>query len=356
MNKFTKWGIVAAVVAGLSYIGVRNLAPHENKELKAAPDGRGGAKDNTLQVKVAVLKQRPLRDAIDVSGSLLPDEETDLSFESAGKITAIYFEEGSRVKEGQLLAKINDAPLQAELRKLEAQLRLTQDRLFRQRALLEKEAVSKEAFQEAEANLSSLNAEIDMEKAEIARTELRAPFDGVIGLRQVSLGAYATTATTIATLTKTAPLKLEFNVPERYAGMLKPGAELEFTVEGDLTPRAAKVYATNSQVDTDTRTYTIRARYPNKSGELVPGRYVSINLTAREYPNAIAVPSTAVISEMGVDKVFLYKGGTAQPVEITKGLRTDAEVQVVKGLSAGDTVITSGTMQLRTGQKVAISR
>lgn len=356
MNKFTKWGIVAAVVAGLSYIGVRNLAPHENKELKAAPDGRGGAKDNTLQVKVAVLKQRPLRDAIDVSGSLLPDEETDLSFESAGKITAIYFEEGSRVKEGQLLAKINDAPLQAELRKLEAQLRLTQDRLFRQRALLEKEAVSKEAFQEAEANLSSLNAEIDMEKAEIARTELRAPFDGVIGLRQVSLGAYATTATTIATLTKTAPLKLEFNVPERYAGMLKPGAELEFTVEGDLTPRAAKVYATNSQVDTDTRTYTVRARYPNKGGELVPGRYVSINLTAREYPNAIAVPSTAVISEMGVDKVFLYKGGTAQPVEITKGLRTDAEVQVVKGLSAGDTVITSGTMQLRTGQKVAISR
>lgn len=356
MNKFTKWGIVAAVVAGLSYIGVRNLAPHENKELKAAPDGRGGAKDNTLQVKVAVLKQRPLRDAIDVSGSLLPDEETNLSFESAGKITAIYFEEGSRVKEGQLLAKINDAPLQAELRKLEAQLRLTQDRLFRQRALLEKEAVSKEAFQEAEANLSSLNAEIDMEKAEIARTELRAPFDGVIGLRQVSLGAYATTATTIATLTKTAPLKLEFNVPERYAGMLKPGAELSFTVEGDLTPRAAKVYATNSQVDTDTRTYTIRARYPNKSGELVPGRYVSINLTAREYPDAIAVPSTAVISEMGVDKVFLYKGGTAQPVEITKGLRTDAEVQVVKGLSAGDTVITSGTMQLRTGQKVAISR
>lgn len=195
-----------------------------------------------------------------------------------------------------------------------------------------------------------------MEKAEIARTELRAPFDGVIGLREVSLGAYATTSTPIATLTKTTPLKLEFNVPERYAGILKPGAELSFTVEGDLTPRKAKVYATNSQVDIDTRTYTIRATYPNKSNELVPGRYVSVNLTAREYPNALAVPSTAIISEMGIDKVFLYKSGTAQPVEITKGLRTDAEVQVIKGISEGDTVITSGTMQLRTGQKVTITK
>lgn len=357
MNKYTKWGIIGIIVAGLAFLGVRTFVPHENKELDESLKSKGGSeKDKTLPVKIAVIKSKLLRDAIDVSGSLLPDEETKLSFETAGKITAIYFEEGAHVKEGQLLAKINDAPLQAELRKLEAQLKLMQDRLYRQRALFAKEAVSKEAFQEAEANLSTLYAEIDMEKAEIARTELRAPFDGVIGLREVSLGAYATTSTPIATLTKTTPLKLEFNVPERYAGILKPGAELSFTVEGDLTPRKAKVYATNSQVDIDTRTYTIRATYPNKSNELVPGRYVSVNLTAREYPNVLAVPSTAIISEMGIDKVFLYKSGTAQPVEITKGLRTDAEVQVIKGISEGDTVITSGTMQLRTGQKVTITK
>ena len=336
MNKYTKWGIIGIIVAGLAFLGVRTFVPHENKELDESLKSKGGSeKDKTLPVKIAVIKSKLLRDAIDVSGSLLPDEETKLSFETAGKITAIYFEEGAHVKEGQLLAKINDAPLQAELRKLEAQLKLMQDRLYRQRTLY---------------------AEIDMEKAEIARTELRAPFDGVIGLREVSLGAYATTSTPIATLTKTTPLKLEFNVPERYAGILKPGAELSFTVEGDLTPRKAKVYATNSQVDIDTRTYTIRATYPNKSNELVPGRYVSVNLTAREYPNALAVPSTAIISEMGIDKVFLYKSGTAQPVEITKGLRTDAEVQVIKGISEGDTVITSGTMQLRTGQKVTITK
>lgn len=353
MKPIVKWSLVGIIIAGLGVLAYRTFVPRENAEL-IRPEKGSMKRDKTLSVRVAVLQPKSLRDVIDVSGSLLPDEEVNLSFETAGKITAIHFREGAHVAEGQLLAKINDAPLQAQLRKLTAQLKLMQDRLYRQRALLAKEAVSKEAFQEAEANLSALHAEMDMVRAEIARTELRAPFSGVVGLRQVSVGAYATTATTIATLTKTSPLKLEFSVPERYAGMLKPGSSLTFTVEGDLTPRFAKVYATNSQVDVDTRTFTVRATYPNAGGSLVPGRYVSINLTAREYPNTLAVPSTAVISEMGVDKVFLCKNGKALPVEIKKGLRTEAEVQVLKGLVPGDTVIVSGTMQLRTGQKVKV--
>ena len=307
-------------------------------------------------MRYTVLKEQTLSDGIYVSGTLNPDEEVDLSFESPGKITNIYFKEGARVAKGTLLAKINDAPLQAQLRKLQAQLKLMQDRLYRQRALLEKEAVSKESFQEAEANLSTRRAEIDMVKAEIEQTELRAPFDGVIGLRQVSVGAYATTSTTVATLTKMSPLKVEFSIPERYAGELRPGAKLTFTAEGDLTPREAVVYATAAQVNTDTRTYTVRARYANADGKLVPGRYVNVNLVAREYGRTLAVPSEALVSEMGVDKVFLCKNGTAVPVEIKKGLRTDSQVQVLSGVSVGDTVIISGTMQLRTGQKVKLTR
>lgn len=354
MNKYVKWGIVAVVVIGLGALAYRTFVPHENEELEQASGSRN--KEKELNVKVTVVKEQELKDGIYVSGSLIPDEEVDLTFESAGKITAIYFKEGARVQEGQLLAKINDAPLQAELRKLEAQLKLMQDRLYRQRALLAKEAVSMEAFQEAEANLSALKADMDMVRAQIDQTELRAPFSGIIGLRKVSLGAYATTSTAIATLTKTSPLKVEFSIPERYAGILKAGAQLTFTAEGDLTPRSAQVYATDSYVDMDTRTYTIRARYPNSDGKLMPGRYVNVNLVAREFAHALAVPSEAIVSEMGIDKVFLYKNGKAQPVEITKGLRTESQVQVLRGLNVGDTVITSGTMQLRTGQKVHITR
>ncbi len=233
-------------------------------------------------------------------------------------------------------------------------MKLMHDRLFRAKALLEKEAVSKEAFQEAEANLTALKAEIDGVKAQIAQTELRAPFSGVIGLRQVSVGAYATTSTAVAVLTKMTPLKVEFSVPERYAGTLPAGTDLTFTAEGDLTPRSAKVYASDSRVDPETRTYTVRALYSNTDGKLVPGRYVNVNLTTRKYDRTLAVPSEAIVSEMGIDKVFLCKNGKAEAVEITKGLRTDAQVQVLRGLSIGDTVIVSGTMQLRQGQPVVV--
>lgn len=353
MNKVTKYAIVGVVVVVCAALAYNTFMPRENKDLKAAPQQQG-KQSKTLAVRAVVIKPHALSDELAMSGSLIPDEEVSLAFETSGKITDIFFKEGSMVEKGQLLAKINDAPLQADLRRKEAQLRLMQDRVYRAKALLEKEAVSKEAFQEAEANLSALRAEIDGVKAEIAQTELRAPFSGIIGLRQVSVGAFATTQTAVATLTKRSPLKVEFSVPERYAGTLPDGAPLEFTVEGDLTPRQAKVYASDSRVDANTRTFTVRALYDNRDGKLVPGRYVNVRLTTREFDNALAVPSEAIVSEMGLDKVYLYRNGKAEPAEISKGLRTDALVQVVCGLHEGDTVITSGTMQLRAGQPVDV--
>lgn len=355
MNKITKWSIVGVIVLGTGFLAYQHLMPHENKEMKEAPKEVGNRQSKALNVRAVVLSQQGLTDGIFVSGSLVPDEEVNLSFESSGKITDIFFKEGTHVEKGELLAKINDAPLQADLRKKQAQVKLMQDRLFRAKALLEKEAVSKEAFQEAEANLAALEAEIEGVEAQIEQTELRAPFSGIIGLRQVSVGAYATTTTEVATLTKTAPLKVEFNVPERYAGMLPEGTELTFTAEGDLTTRNAKVYASDSRVDPETRTFAIRAIYPNADGKLIPGRYVNVNLITQRFDNTLAVPSEAIVSEMGIDKVFVCKNGKAQPVEIAKGLRTDAMVQVLRGLVPGDTVITSGTMQLRSGKKVVVS-
>lgn len=355
MNKITKWSIVGVIVLGSGFLAYQHLMPHENQEMKEAPKEAGNRQSKALNVRAVVLSQQGLTDGIFVSGSLVPDEEVNLSFESSGKITDIFFKEGTHVEKGELLAKINDAPLQADLRKKQAQVKLMQDRLFRAKALLEKEAVSKEAFQEAEANLAALEAEIEGVEAQIEQTELRAPFSGIIGLRQVSVGAYATTTTEVATLTKTAPLKVEFNVPERYAGMLPEGTELTFTAEGDLTTRNAKVYASDSRVDPETRTFAIRAIYPNADGKLIPGRYVNVNLVTQRFDNTLAVPSEAIVSEMGIDKVFVCKNGKAQPVEIAKGLRTDAMVQVLRGLVPGDTVITSGTMQLRSGQNVVVS-
>ena len=149
-------------------------------------------------------------------------------------------------------------------------------------------------------------------------------------------------------------MKIDFAVPERYAGTLKSGTPLTFTIEGDLKEKKAKIYALDSYVNSDTRTFSVRAIYDNSDGKLYPGRYVSVALTTQTFENTLAVPSQAIISEMGIDKVFLYKSGKAIPAEISKGVRTESMVQVLKGVQAGDTVITTGTMQLRTGQGVIL--
>lgn len=354
MNKYIKWGIVGFIVIGACILGFRTFTPSVNEDIKNVPSANKGKQSRELNVKAVIIKEETISDDFFVSGNIIPDEEVDLTFETSGKITEIFFKEGSHVAKGELLAKINDAPLQAELRKLESQLKLYTDRMHRQNVLLEKEAVSQEAFQEAQTSLAILRAEIDGVKAKIAQTELRAPFDGIIGLRQLSVGSYASSTTAMSKLTKSNRLKLEFSIPERYAGTVKPETQVEFLVEGDLEKRMARIYAIDSHVDSDTRTFTVRAIYDNRDGKLFPGRYANVSLTTQTFENAISIPSQAIVSEMGIDKVFLYKNGKATPVEIVKGLRTESVVQVLKGLSVGDTVITTGTMQMRMGQKVTL--
>ena len=343
--------LVAAVgIAGYAY---QNRGEGEKSEAPAPGKGRG---NGPLHINIEVLQRQTLTDEIRVTGLLIPDEEVNLSFETSGKVVEICFREGAHVKRGQLLAKVNDTQLQAQLRKLQAQIPLAEDRVYRQSALLQRDAVSKEALEQVKTELETLKADIEMVKAQIAFTELRAPFDGVIGLRQVSVGTYASPTTVVSRLTKITPLKVEFSVPERYSSEVKAGAPVAFAVDGFLKPFAAKVYACESAVDKTTHALTVRALYANSSGELLPGRYASINLTKETIEGTLAVPSEAIIPEMGKDVVFVYRSGKAQPVEVKAGLRTESRVQVLSGLNEGDTLITSGTLQLRTDLPVVIDK
>ena len=355
MNKKLKTGLIIAIGAGLAGWGIYSQMPKPNEELAEADQimTRQSRTKKVLNVNAAIVRPQVLVDEIPIIGSLLPDEEVNLSFETSGKITDINFEEGTRVTKGQLLAKVNDRPLQAQLQRLVAQLKLAEDRVFRQDALLKRDAVSKEAYEQVKTELATLNADIELVRAQIEQTELRAPFDGIIGLRQVSVGTYASPSTIVAKLTKIAPLKLEFSVPESYAKDVKVGTSLNFNLTGSLNKYEAQVYARESSLDPETRSLTIRALYPNPSG-IMPGRYASITLRKQEFENALAIPSEAIVPEMGKDKVFLYKNGKAEPVDIVTGIRTEALVQAVAGLSEGDTVIISGTQQLRTGMAVTI--
>lgn len=358
MNKKTKWALVIFIVCGLAAWGIYSQMPKQNEELQQAEKMKASSsgEKKVLNVNGLRIKTGKLTDEFQVTGSLIPDEEVDLSFETSGQVVEINFKEGTHVKKGQLLAKVNDRQLKAELRRLTVQLKLANDRVDRQRRLLQRDAVSQEAYEQVRTELETLKADIEVVKAQIALTELRAPFDGVIGLRQISVGAYASPTTVVSKLTRIVPLKVEFYVPERYANDMKKGTNLNFTIDGSLDSYPAQVYAKESAVDLDTRTLAVRAIYANPDGKLTPGRYVSITLKKQEINNAIAIPAEAIVPEMGKDKVFLYKSGKAQPVEIVAGLRTEAQVQVLKGLKVGDTLITSGTLQLRTDLPVVLDR
>lgn len=356
MNKGMKWGIIICVGAGLIGLGIHTFTPRENEELNKIEDVKPQESKKALNVNGQIIKPHLITDQLFVSGKLMPDEEVDLSFEASGKIIDINFTEGSSVKKGQLLAKVNDSQLQAQLARLEAQMPLAEDRVFRQNALLQRDAVSKEAYEQVKTELATLHADIENVKASIAMTELRAPFDGVIGLRQVSTGAYASPTTVIAKLTKITPLKVEFAVPERYARQIRKGTNLTFKIEGKLEEFKAQVYATESSIDPETHTLTVRAIYPNHNGLLLPGRYADVSLKQEEISDAIAIPSEAIVPEMGKNKVFVYRSGKAYPIDVEIGIRTEAEIQIVKGLSAGDTILTSGTLQLRTGMPVTIDQ
>lgn len=320
-----------------------------------ALSGSGG-RGAPLNIAVKVIKPETLIEKRNTSGSFLPDEEVNLTFETSGKITDIFFQEGSFVKQGTLLAKVNDKPLQAELKKLEAQIPLAEDRVYRQNALLEKDAVSKEAYEQVKTDLETLHADIELAKARIAQTEIRSPFDGMIGLKQVSEGSYASPTTIIATLTKISPLKIEFSINERDVKSIKPGTPISFTSgnSNDLNTYYAKVYAIESRMDEQTRTLKVRAIYPNTQGKLTPGGTASITLNINEVNNALTIPNEAIIAEMGRDIAYLYSNGKAKQIEVTKGLRTEANIQILTGLQVGDTVITTGVMQLRDGLPVTI--
>jgi membrane fusion protein (multidrug efflux system) len=359
MNKKIKIlliGAIALLILGMAFFpSIKKLLASETQtELPAR--GAGDTGRSGLVVAATVLEPQTLNNMFRITGVLLPDEEVDLTFETSGKITDIFFREGSFVEEGTLLAKVNDAPLQAELKKLEAQLPLAEDRLYRQQTLLEKDAISQETYQSVYTQLETLKADIELVKARIRQTELRAPFSGMIGLRQVSEGAYASPTVVVSSLTKISPLKIEFSITENFVNLVRPGSEISFKVENDLETYHATVYAVESRLDIQTLNLFARARYANPDGKIKPGQSAKIEIKLDQKENAIMIPSIASVKEMGRDIAYVYENGKAREVEIITGMRTSSSVEVISGLTVGDTLLTTGVMQLRSGMPVKIGQ
>lgn len=315
----------------------------------SAPGSGGGSMQGrqVLNVSGFLIQPTQMSEMFNTLGTLRPDEEVDMSFETSGKIVKINFTEGTRVKKGYLLAKINDKPLQAQLEKLVAQKKLVEEQEFRQKSLLDRDAISQESYDQIVTQLQTIQADINLIRARISETELRAPFDGIIGLRYLSEGSFATTSTKIARLVKMSPLKLEFSISEKYADEVSIGFPVTFKIVGKNAEFKASVYAVDPKIDLDTRTIVIRAIYPNTSEELKPGRFAEVALLLSQIDNTIAIPTEALIPEMDGETVYVYRNGKASNIKVGTGLRTESLIQIVNGLKFGDTLLTTGILQLR---------
>ncbi len=308
-----------------------------------------------LAVKAYIARPQKLENKILVTGTVLANEEIEIRSEISGKIEKIFFNEGSRVRKGDILVKVDDSELQAQLLKTQYQKKLAEEKEYRQRLLLEKEAISRQEYDIALTELNTLEAEIQLIKARIDKTEIRAPFDGVIGLRYVSVGSYISPSVKITTLQNIDTLKLEFSIPEKYIRLIDVGDRVNFKVQGSDKRYSAVIYAIDPKIDPATRTLQVRAIFPNKNYELLPGSFAEIEVILEEIPSAILIPSEAIIPSAEGSKVFVYNQGKAYEKNVETGIRTERFIQIKSGLNPGDTVLTTGLLQLKSGFKVRIT-
>jgi membrane fusion protein, multidrug efflux system len=334
------------VILGLLIVP-RFCSKKSNTALESAD--RGGV----MAVAIKIAKPATLQNKLQVSGSVISNEEIDLHTELSGKIISIGFKEGGKVNKGDLLIKVNDADLRAELQKAEVKKKLAEDKEYRQRILLQKKGVSQETYDAALNDLNAAKADIDNIKALIAKTEIHAPFNGTIGLRYVSEGAYVTTSTRIATLQNINPVKVDFSIPQRYAPSITIGNTV-LVKSPSGREYGAKIYAIEPKIDPSTRMLLVRAVCSNEKGELMPGSYVTVNITLNDVKDAITIPTQALSLDISGESVFLYKNGIAVLKNVESGIRSLEEVQILKGITEGDSIITSGIMQLRPKAKVKI--
>lgn len=324
-----------------------------NKENGSVENRDGGRGEAMIAVNVQIAKPSSFENKLQISGSVISNEEVELKMETSGKIIAINFKEGEKVNKGDLLVKVNDADLQAQLQKAEIRKKLAEDKEYRQRTLLEKKGISQETYDVVLNDLNSAKADIENLKALIAKTEIRAPFNGTVGLRYVSEGSFVTSSTRIATLQNINPAKIDFSVPQRYAGIISIGNTISIKSPSGKIYQA-RIYAIEPKIDPATRALQVRAVCPNDRGELVPGSYVTITLALNDVENAITIPTQALALDISGERVFLYKNGMAVPRKVESGIRTEEEVQIVDGIAPGDTIITTGVMQLRPRARVKI--
>lgn len=316
--------------------------------------GRGGA-ERTLRAEVVEVQPEAIRDAVRTVGSLAANESVEVVSELSRRLATVHVAEGTDVEKGALLFKLDDADLVADLARLEVRRQLAATTEQRQRDLLERNALSRQAYDQAAAELRTVEAEIRVLRVTLGKTEIRAPFRARAGLRRVSEGAWLTPTTPLTTLQDVSRIKIDFSLPERYAGAVSLGRRFEFSVAGRSERFEGKVIAIEPQIDSASRSLRVRGLSENPEGVLVPGAFASLEIPVEQKAAGILVPAQAVVPTPSGHGVYVVREGRAELRDVRIGLRTEQSVEIQSGLSAGDRVITSNLLRMRPGARIEIA-
>ena len=344
---------IVAIIIVIALLAWPKLMPTKNDK---SISSQAKAKKMPTKVSIYVAQKQDLENNLHISGSIIAQDEVELHSEAQGRVTKINFDEGSQINKGQLLIKINDADLQAQLRKVISIKKLKEETEKRSKQLLIKGALSQEQYDMSLNELNSANADIDLLKENIRKTELLAPFSGIIGLKYLSEGSYITPAFTIASLHNINKVKIEFSVPEKYASQLKKGNEISFTTDGSDKVFTASIYAIEPKVDELTRNVVMRAACNNLTHEILPGAFANILVKLHIKPNSLMVPTQSVVPILKGQKIFVIRGDSTIEQIVKTGIRKDSQIEITEGLHVGDSVVVNGIMYLKQGSKIKIGK
>lgn len=303
-----------------------------------------------------VVKTSTLHNSIDIPGSLLPYETTEIHPEVAGKVVQMNIVEGAFVSKGALLAKLFDGDLLAQIQKLRIQLQIAEKTQQRQAQLLKIGGISQQDYDLSTLNATNIRADISVLQANIAKTIIRAPFSGKLGFKNISIGAYVSPATVVTTINQVNQLKMEFSIPEKYQSFVTLGHNVSFTVEGSSIKYSGRVIATEAGISQDNRSLKVRALVNVTDQYLKPGAFVKATFDMGDDNSAIMIPSQAIIPGARDKKVIVSEGGKAVFKTVTTAVRDSANVQILTGLKVGDTVVTDGLLSIKPGSKIMIKK
>ncbi|MFN5421675.1 MAG: efflux RND transporter periplasmic adaptor subunit [bacterium] len=322
---------------------------------KESTKSTGPQNNGPLPVEAIIIKTSSQSENIQVGGTILPFEITEIRSEISGRVIQINFKEGAMVQQGVILIKLFDDDLQAQLKKLQVQLKIAEKTEERQRELLKISGISQQDYDLSLLQVNNLKADIEMTMVSIGKTEIRAPYNGRMGLRNISLGAYITPTNIISTISQLNKKKISFSIPEKYGGEVKPGMNVSFTIDGNNNILHATVFATETIVESETRNLKIIATINDADNKLIPGRFASVNLVLGKTESAIMVPSQAIIPGARSKQVILFKNGSPSYVTVQTGLRNVDEVQIKEGVNPGDTLVTTGLLFIRKDSKLKLT-